>query len=53
MQKFIVSRDDTIYEAWPDLAMGADGRLLLVQDSGNLPCGISLQIEEVNGLPVV
>lgn len=30
MQKFIVSRDDTIYEAWPDLAMGADGRLVCI-----------------------
>lgn len=30
MQKFIVSRDDTIYEAWPDLAMNKDGRLVCI-----------------------
>ena len=30
MQKFIVSRDDSIYEAWPDVALCDSGRLVCV-----------------------
>lgn len=30
MEKFIVSRDDSIYEAWPDLVQTASGALLCV-----------------------
>lgn len=30
MQKFIVSRDDSIYEAFPDVAFAKDGRLVCV-----------------------
>ncbi len=30
MQKFIVSRDDSIYEAWPDVALCPSGRLVCV-----------------------
>ena len=30
IQKFTVSRDDSIYEAFPDVTLTADGRLLCV-----------------------
>ncbi len=30
MQKFIVSRDDSIYEAWPDVALTDSGKLVCV-----------------------
>ena len=30
MQKFVVSRDDSIYEAWPDVALCDSGRLVCV-----------------------
>ncbi|MFA6716191.1 MAG: sialidase family protein [Victivallales bacterium] len=30
MEKFVVSRDDNIYEAWPDLTMARDGRLICI-----------------------
>lgn len=30
IERFIVSRDDTIYEAWPDVALTASGRLVCV-----------------------
>lgn len=30
MQKFVISRDDTIYEAWPDTIITASGKLLCV-----------------------
>lgn len=30
MERFIVSRDDAVYEAWPDVALTASGRLVCV-----------------------
>ncbi len=30
IQKFTVSRDDSIYEAWPDVALTRSGKLLCV-----------------------
>jgi sialidase-1 len=30
VQKFSVSRDDSIYEAWPDVALTPSGRLVCV-----------------------
>ncbi|MGG1513827.1 sialidase family protein [Paenibacillus oryzisoli] len=30
IQKFTISRDDTIYEAWPDVALTAQGKLICV-----------------------
>ena len=30
LQKFTVSRDDGIYEAWPDLVLTVGGRLICV-----------------------
>jgi len=30
MQKFVVSKDPTIYEAWPDVCLMSDGRLICV-----------------------
>jgi sialidase-1 len=30
IQKFVISRDDSIYEAWPDLVLTAQGKLICV-----------------------
>ncbi len=30
IQKFTISRDDTIYEAWPDVVLSPSGKLLCV-----------------------